>query len=280
MIDYFVPKPSDQPVFLLASAQRCGSTLLQRVINSCPSVMMWGEHIGLLNTFERMHHSLLEWEATHASQRKTFLLEGHNNFLPNMVPEDYELWQAAAAYLLTLFGVPAAKLGKPTWGFKEVRYGARVAVFLQRCFPKARFIHLTRNIVNCFISMKRWEDSSDPWNRAWTKNSIEDWKRINASFHTYGNRISNLLTVRYEDMVAEPQAFVERLAQFLNMAPDSFDVQVFDKRIHNVGPDGSAARSVIHASDLDADEKALLSEPSLVELASEYGYRIDLERDS
>ena len=274
-ISFSVSTPSERPIFVFASTQRCGSTLLQRLLNSCPDVLIWGEHTGYLNSFIREYQALLEWESRFSSQRKTFLLEGCDNFVPNMVPEDHELMGAAIAHIVALFAVPAAKLGRSIWGFKEVRYGAQVALFLQKCFPKARFIHLTRNIINCFISLKHWEDSPDPWNRKWTENSMEDWRRINASFLNVGDRIPNLLSVKYEDMVADPKGFVEELSQFLEIAPDSFDQGVFNRRIHNVGSAGTAERSKILPSDLNAEERALLSQPSIVEVAKEYGYKIE-----
>jgi len=274
-ITFAVATPSERPIFVFSSSQRCGSTLLQRLLNSCPDILIWGEHIGHLNSFVWEHKVLLEWESRFSAHRKTFLLEGYDHFVPNLVPEEYELWRAAATYVVALFGVPAAKLGRSIWGFKEVRYGAHVALFLQKCFPKARFIHVTRNVVDCFISLKRWEESPDSWNREWTENSVQDWVRINSSFLTAAGNIRNLLSVRFEDMVADPQELIEQLSQFLELAPESFDRGVFDRRIHDFGKAGTAERPKISPSDLNAEERALLSQPNVVETATEYGYKVE-----
>jgi len=31
----------EKPIFVMGSSQRTGSTLLQRLLNSCPQVMIW-----------------------------------------------------------------------------------------------------------------------------------------------------------------------------------------------------------------------------------------------
>lgn len=274
-INYSAVTPSEEPIFLFSSGNRCGSTLLQRLLNSCADVLIWGEQGGYLNSFLREYHILLEWESRHSSNRRTFLIEGYDNFVPNMVPEAHELREAALAHIVALFGIPAAKLGKSRWGFKEVRYGAQVALFLQDCFPRAHFIHLTRHIVECFISMKRWEESPDPWNRKWTESSIADWERINASFINKADRIPNFLSVKYEDMIANPNGFIEMLSRFLEIAPDSFDQNIFDKRIHGIGSAGRVERPKLTPSDLNAKERALLSTASIVEIAEAIGYKIE-----
>jgi hypothetical protein len=269
-----VTAPSDRPVFLLSSGHRCGSTLLQRLLNSCPDVLIWGEQNGYLNGFLREYEALLDWESRFSNNRKIFLLEGYDNFVPNMVPEDHELRTAASAHIAALFCVPAMRLGRAIWGFKEVRYGAKVALFLQRCFPKARFIHLTRNIVECFISLKHWEDSSDPWNRKWTEKSLEDWVRINGSFLNFGDKIEKLLTVKYEDVVSDPKGFIAVLSDFLNTSLNSFDQSVFDRKIHYSGPEGQSVRKEILASDLIPEEQSLLLKRDTIEIAQRYGYEI------
>jgi hypothetical protein len=278
-INFSVKTPSEQPIFLFATGQRCGSTLLQRLLNSCPDILIWGEHGGYLNSFVLQEYpALLEWGSRFSDNRKIFLVEGYDNFAPNMmVPEDYELWHAATAHIAALFGVPAAKLGRYIWGFKEVRYGAKVALFLQKCFPKARFIHLTRNVMDCYLSLKNWENSQSHWEHKWTENSLENWKRINSSFLTPDEKISNLFSVKYEVMVAEPKQFIEKLSQFLEISPDSFDHSVFERRIHGPGAEGRAERPKILPSDLNEEDRALLTEASIVKIAKEYGYEIEFQ---
>lgn len=260
--------PSDAPVFILASAQRCGSTLLQRLLNSRGDTLIWGEHDGVLNSFAAVHRRLLAWEARFAGNRRAFLTREEDQFLPNMVPEEHEIRTAAKTYVTNLFGLPAAKLGRPIWGFKEVRYGARVALFLQDLFPKARIIHLTRNLGDSFRSMKRWEESEDPWDRKLTERAVWDWVRINASLFEVRDDVRCLLSVRFEDMLEDPSDFLERLARFLDMDVAGFDASVFDRRLHGQGKRVSEDESMALATQ----EIEFLSDPEIVEVARLYGY--------
>ena len=260
--------PSMEPVFILASAQRCGSTLLQRLLNSLQDTLIWGEHHGALNSFAAQHRDLLGWEARFANVRKEFLMSGEDLFVANMVPGDHEIRAAAIAYVLNLFGQPAAKLGKPRWGFKEVRYGADVMTFLSGLFPEARFIHLTRDPVACFRSMKRWELGEDEWDRRQTEHSMRDWVRINRGLLEMREQAPRLLSVRFEDMTGDPEAFIERLAGFLGVAPEDFDATVFERRL-----DGHAGGSPPREQlALTREEIAFLSEPSFAGLAGRLGY--------
>lgn len=268
LYDHEPTVPSNAPVFVLASAQRCGSTLLQRLLNSRSDTLVWGEHNGVLNSFVGLHADLIEWESRFAGNRRAFLRSERDLFLPNMVPEEHEIRTAAKAYLVNLFALPAAKLGRPLWGFKEVRYGARVALFLQSLFPDARFVHLTRNLRDCFVSMKRWEASDDAWDRKLTERAVWDWVRINASLMEVSGDVGRLMSVRFEDMVSHPGAFIERLAEFLDVSVSEFDATVFDRRLH-----GQASRT---SSDgpigLDDEEIEFLSDPEIVAVATSYGY--------
>lgn len=265
---YTPTTPSDEPIFILASAQRCGSTLLQRLVNSLEDTLLWGEHQGVLMDFIKHHEVLLEWEKRFAGNRKQFLMSGRDLFLPNMVPEDHELRTAAIAYVLNLFGLPAAKLGKPRWGFKEVRYGARVVLFLQDLFPKARFIHLTRDPAACFRSMKRWELGDDDWDRGMTTRSIWDWVRINASLAEVKDQVPGMMSVRFEDMVAAPEGFTRDLAEFLGREPGDFDLSVFERRLDGqFGPAIDPTRL-----ELTGEEEQFLADPAIAGVARKFGY--------
>ncbi|MEI6681640.1 MAG: sulfotransferase [Bacteroidota bacterium] len=273
MLDIF---PTDKPIFILTSGQRCGSTLLQRLLNSNKDILIWGEQHGYLNGFLREYRDLLDYESEYSNHRKTFLQNGYDNFIPNMLPEDVDLKRAAITHIIALFGDPALKLGRTIWGFKEVRYDAQIALFLYRCFPNARFIHLTRNIIDCFISLKHWEESPGTWNRSWTEIFIEDWKRINSSFLNVTDRIPQLMRIRYEDMISNPKGTIDRLSSFLSITTESLDSKVFKRKLHVESSDGiKDLRSEISPADLNAEERNLLSTNIIIDISKEYGYKIE-----
>jgi len=139
------------PIFIFSSGQRCGSTLLQRLLNSHKDILIWGEQHGSIIPLYEMNNKLLKWESNHRSQRKIYLEKGYDNFTPNLVPSDCEIIDASRDYLLSLFAKSAKKLDKKIWGFKEVRYDYEISCFLLKLFPNAKIIWLTRNVVDCFI---------------------------------------------------------------------------------------------------------------------------------
>ena len=83
--NFFEKDLSDQPLFVLSSGQRCGSTLIQRLLNSNHDILIWGEQHGYLNGFLREYRAFLEWESEYSHHRKTFLQNGYDNFFGTWV---------------------------------------------------------------------------------------------------------------------------------------------------------------------------------------------------
>jgi hypothetical protein len=253
------------PIFIFASGNRCGSTLLQRLLNSNQDILIWGEQHGCLRDILPASEAFADWSFDKDDERDTFRLRGYDNFLPNLSPPPEHIQRATQRYVEMLFAEPAAKLGRRIWGFKEVRYPVTIALLLQDYFPGARFIHLTRSIEDCLLSLKRWE-ATGVWSRAWTLQSIENWVLVNQGFLYRGRKLNNLLSVRYEDMTAEePQAFAARVAAFLGLPPASLDAAVFRRKLNGTDP---GAPSI----PLTADERALIATPEIERISRALQY--------
>jgi hypothetical protein len=266
------------PIFILASGQRCGSTLLQRLLNSHPALLVWGEQNGVLNGLQAEHDRLLSWSSITQRQRDSYRETGYDNWTANMAPPQEAVQAAARAYVETLFAEPARRLGKARWGFKEVRYGVDVAQLLVSLFPEARIVHLTRCIVDCFISLKHWEN--EPlmgWGREQTLEALDHWQRVNAEFLSLNFSPSWYLRLRYEDLLGDRERVLDELCRFLALDPAALDLGVFAKRIHIGGPLAEQPRPHISPSDLDAEERELLTRPAFVVLSEALGYSIGFE---
>ncbi|MEO0562803.1 MAG: hypothetical protein AAF125_11860, partial [Chloroflexota bacterium] len=109
---------SPNPIILLASGQRTGSTLLQRFLVSNDNVMIWGEHDGVFDGIYRSYDRLYEWDAMFAHQLETFRIKGFNNFIPNMIPGVEVIQASQRAMLEVLYRDTAYALGREVWGFK------------------------------------------------------------------------------------------------------------------------------------------------------------------
>ncbi len=265
--DYEEISRSERPIFIFASGQRCGSTLLQRFLNSNPNFLIWGEHNGYLRSFSENFRALQDWSYAKSEQREIFFSEGYDNFVPNVVPVNEDLERAAIAHIWTLFGAPARRLGKRIWGFKEVRYRVQIALHLQECFSNARFIHLTRNIGDCFRSMKRWETTGE-WEPKWTYEALETWVAVNESFLRRGAHLNHLMTLRYEDMLEMgPQAFARQMGDFLGEPPTSFNLGVFSRKLDGID------HAIPSSRNITDEEKRLIFSDHVVQISKNYGYQ-------
>lgn len=269
-------QPTYHPIFVFGCSHRCGSTLLQRLLNSAPQILIWGEHNGYLNDFFWSLGNLRKWAFQHNEERLRFFESGYDHFLANMSPDDESIQEASRAHLISLFALPAAKLGRKIWGFKEVRYGMEVALALQELFPEMRLIHLVRHPVDVYLSLKNWEKLDPGWDHVFTEQSMNNWIRINRGFIDAKDQIDSLLQVKFEEMIADPGEFIRQLARFLNIPARNFRREVFTRKLANYEePATRVKRSKPTRSDLSEKDKDLLGRAELHEIASAYGYHIE-----
>jgi hypothetical protein len=148
----------DTPIFILGSG-RCGSTLLQRTLNSYADITIWGEHNGVLAEIADAFFALLDrndptWP--NVLRPRDVKLETTLDLTALKSPEKWQAlmngfdeddvvdhFRKLVKGLLTHPTMAASDL----WGFKEIRYGRddRVIEFLQCLFPRAHFVFLVRN---------------------------------------------------------------------------------------------------------------------------------------
>ena len=155
------------PILVLAAGQRCGSTLVQRLLASHPEVMIWGEHAGQLRGLLALAERLRVWaEADGARGRADFAVGAHQTFMANLMPPAEAVDAAVLAFITALFVDPALAAGRRRWGFKEVRYGLPEARGLTRIFPGCRVVHVVRDPRDVLRSLDVWERAASGWRRA------------------------------------------------------------------------------------------------------------------
>ena len=229
---------------------------------------MWGEHGGRLAELRVLHDALRAWAALPGTEREAVLApDGHQTFMAMVSPGAHAVDAAARAFVATLFAPPP---GRTRWGFKEVHYAGAEVRFVLALFPQARVVHVTRDPRTVLASLDSWERGPHAWNRGSTVAALRDWVRVNAELGALGSPA--VLTVRYEDVVADPEAFLAVLGAHLDLDPDGFDRHVFAVRLHATGADGTAPRALRAFADLAPDLRALLDDPELRAVAARYGY--------
>jgi hypothetical protein len=268
------------PLMVLAAGQRCGSTLVQRLLSSHPKVLVWGEHAGQLREILGVGDRLTEWTTGLGELgRLGYARSGHQSFMANMTPEAGAVDDAVRAFVEVLFARPAAEAGRPVWGFKEVRYGLAEASALRALFPDCRVVHIVRDPRDILRSLEVWERGD--WQRADTEVAIRDWTRVGASFWSPDAEAPSwVLRVRYEDLIADPAGWCTRIAEHCGLEEELLDARVFGRRIHAVGLGGRVHRNILDWADLPASMRALLDDDEVRRVGSACGYSLDHEAGS
>ena len=266
------------PLLILAAGQRCGSTLIQRLLSSHPEVLIWGEHAGQLREVLAVGERLRGWTAGLGELgRLGYARSGHQSFMANMTPEAAHIDDAVRAFVEVLFARPAASAGRPVWGFKEVRYGLAEAVALRTLFPDCRIVHIVRDPRDILRSLEVWERGD--WSRSDTEIAVRDWTRVGRSFWSASVELPSwVLRVRYEDLISDPAHWGPRIAEHCGLDAGLLDTGVFDKRIHAVGLGGRVRRNILDWADLPASMRALLDDDEVRLVGSACGY--DLASDA
>jgi hypothetical protein len=150
--------PDQRPVFVLTQ-HRGGGTLLARLLNCHPDLVIWGEHGGFINQLAhadmlvRHYSGLLQDrpEAVLAAflRKEPEQLRHFDPWLAPLRTTDLPAW--SREFIRSVFARHVR--ADQRWGFKEIRYHEpEIAQFLARLFPHARFILLTRDPVALCLS--------------------------------------------------------------------------------------------------------------------------------
>jgi hypothetical protein len=261
------------PIVVLGAGQRCGSTLIQRLLCSHPDVMIWGEHLGQLRELLAVGASLRDWSQTLGRRaRDMFGRDGYQSFIANLTPETEHVDDAVRGFVRRLFADPAAGIDRPVWGFKEVRYGRPEADDLARLFPGLAIVYVIRDPRDVLRSLDEWERRGE-WTRTMTESSVACWHRVAASFLdlSAGNRLP-VLSLRFENLVADPLGATAAIAAHTGLDPARFDARVFQRRISGIP--AQVRRTVRDWDELAPSLRELLDADGIREVAAAHGYHL------
>ncbi len=258
----------DQPVFILSSGGRTGSTLVQRLFISTKQVLVWGEHNGLLvGKLHELMRGMDSWLSHQGRGHLEYLDEhGYQGCIPNVNPVLQTFASATRRFFEESLAKEANRRGYQRWGFKEIRYGREEALFLQELYPDAAFILVFRNPRDCLRSIKAtgWykdDFGSDP------RIFLQAWARLGADLLSVSTRLQRCCLVHYEQLVEDPETHIRRFADVTGVGEELFDRAVLADR----------ARGHARApKDLDAADLAALAAPELQRVAGKLGYGGDL----
>jgi hypothetical protein len=201
---------TDKPVFLFSSSWRSGSTLLQRIVNSDPEILLWGEPFADCNLVQNLADSLRIFQAKEPPEYyflKSLKVKSSlsHRWTANLYPNINYLFRSHRAFFQTLYAESANQYGFSRWGFKEVRLTIDHAIYLKWLFPHAKFLFLYRNPYKAYESCYTWRNLY--WN--WPNQPVIGPEK----FGTYWlNQVTGFLEdyqkvdgflIKYEDLCSE-----------------------------------------------------------------------------
>jgi len=208
------------PLFLLGTG-RSGTTLIQRFINAHSDAIIWGEHIGFLESMADAYFLLKEHPSMHeyayknrASEEELDLYAFYKNpqlwqaWMNWFKPEDVDCF---FRQFLEDMLCPKSVGTFQVWGFKEIRYGENTKVidFLQALYPKAVFLCVVRESLNVIESqLTTFHQGASKYKKI--KRLIQipkliniaiKWKKMNRAYELLSQHRENVILLKYEHFV-------------------------------------------------------------------------------
>lgn len=215
----------DRPVFVLGAGWRTGSTLLQRLLVSDPSLLMWGEPYDHSAPIRRLAEMVVPFDdrwPPHRSIVNDAADMAADRWIANRYPHPLDFLGAHRCFLDRLFAEPARRLGFERWGIKTVRLGGEHATYLRALYPGARIVFLVRNPYDSFLSYRLLHDvrkESYWWYYRWPDLQVSSaaqfglvWRQLVSSFCEVAHDLDALL-LSFESLATGDG--VDELARFV-----------------------------------------------------------------
>jgi hypothetical protein len=210
----------ESPIFLFSAGWRSGSTLLQRLVCSDRSVLMWGEPYGDRIPVPRLAATIADFynnDPTIKYAMENFAGEMSEEWIANLNPGTKMLRNAHLAYFETLFAKHAQSEKYSRWGAKWVRLSAYYAYYLRWLYPHSKFIFLIRHPLSAYHSYKRkkWFSVRPHFRVNNVFRFMVFWGYLSNSFMKEYRNLNGML-IRYEDLIRDEQV-IPKLSEFLNI---------------------------------------------------------------
>ena len=195
------------PIFLFSAGWGSGSTLLQRLVISGDSTLIWGEPHDHAVPIHRLTQMMVpindRWPKDMYFKPRSDELALQDQWIANLSPRPDSLQKAHISFIESWLMDSAAAEGCSNWGLKEVRLTVDHARYLRWLFPQAKFLFLYRDVIKSFRSCR-----AVPWFSVWPNYRVSKpsafahhWKHLLSGFIDGATELDALL-VRYEDLVS------------------------------------------------------------------------------
>ena len=217
---------NESPIFLFSTGWRTGSTLLQRLIISDSSVLVWGEPYNVCGIIQHLAETAIpfrqDWPPSRYYYNGTTPAHLKGQWIANLYPPLNDMWRGHRALFDSMFADPAKRAGASRWGIKEVRLGIEHAYYLRWLYPKARFLFLYRNPLYAYRSYVGFgRDCYYTWpdRPVFTPTAFgSHWRQLMEGFLSDSDKVGGLL-VRYED-INKGDNLVRKIEDYLDIRID------------------------------------------------------------
>jgi hypothetical protein len=208
---------------IIGGCPRSGTTLLRTMLHSHPELAIPRETRFVIEAWQRRKKfgDLSDLTNRHRLARWIFKRKKSQARRLGLDPEEAVARLVAApptlgSLLATCFLMYAENQDKPRWGDKRPMYAARMTAIWD-LFPNAHFFHVVRDPRACIASLRKLG-----WYEGNIAAMVELWERSLKAVDAWRGKLAadQLLDVRYEDLVQDPEATLERVAAFAGLAGD------------------------------------------------------------
>lgn len=215
----------ESPVFILSAGWRSGSTLLQRLMMSRQSILVWGEPYSHAKIISHLANGVAtitqSWPEDNWFVDQYDLNKIDSTFVANMYPPVKDMQNACISYMKALLEVPSRERGYQRWGLKDVRLTIEDAYFIKWLFPNARFVFLCRNPYNAYRSYRLDRSWYSEWPDApvFTARQFgQHWRSLADGFYHGAKEIGGIF-LRYEDLLSG-ETDISALETYLDLELD------------------------------------------------------------
>lgn len=198
-------------ILFIVGSGRSGTTWLHLMLGSHPKIAT-GQESQLFNNY--FSPLVKQWD-TELNYPKTSDLRFHGISAYIKEPEFYRL---LSDFAKGVFNTILAEKPSANWLLEKSPNNSHHIPTIQKCFPKAKYIHLIRDgrdVAASILSAKK------SWGRYWSHQTVEDaandWQTSLNAARQAQSAEENYIEVRYEDLLANGPETMSRIFQFLDI---------------------------------------------------------------
>ena len=224
------------PIFIASPIQRCGTTLLQRLLSSAPNTLIFGETVAndihlLASLFQNKQLMLNGPHSAWREQQLQAVLEGEvNDWIPDLLPHAPKYMTNFKGLLenyCTFYQEYVQQQGRTQWGCKMPAWPIMQLGFLLQLLPDAKVIYIDRPLEECVISSRTInmcldEVSTKQFRQFYTFNQGNAKRQLPAE---------RTLWIDYHQLSHHPEDIIAQVEEFSGAKP--IDRKVMEHKVGN-----------------------------------------------